>query len=189
MSPAILLLLPLLVASPPAVDPGSELADIYKAVHQAYLGPGHAIPGREAAGAYLLREWAGLGVSAPEESLLVAGFPGAPFVRVHLRPYRDRGGTIDSLLAAFLRSGTVPVDSGAFREAWQGVGASIRRGDLPFAPAAYDSLEALLSSLGYPAIHHSAAYAAAHRPAYRVVARREAERLLRSLPPLARPED
>lgn len=176
-----ILVVALLAGGPPWPEPESELQDLYKAIHQAYLGPGHAIPSREAAQDYLQREWGSLRASAPGETLVVWGIDEAPFVRIHLRPYRDRGGASDSILAAFLRSGEVPVDSAGFRSAWGEVRESIRRGTLPFTRAEFDSLDAFLASRGYPAVHHSAAYTAAHRPAYRVVGRAEADRLLRAL--------
>ncbi len=177
----ILVLVLLVLAGPLLEEPFAELQDLYKAVHQSFLGPEHAIPSREIAERYLRAEWAGLGPAAPGDTLLVTEIRGAPFVRLHLRGYRDRGGSIDSLLAAFLRSGAAPRDSARFRLTWEEVGERIRARGSRFEASAYDSLDARLSRLGYPAVHHSARYAAARRPAYRVVAREEAERLLRLL--------
>lgn len=155
--------------------------DLYKLLHQAYLGPGHAIPSREAAAAYLEREWAALEAAGPGEPLVEVLAEGAPFVRIHLRPFRDRGGTADSLLGAFLRSADVPIDSVSFKRAWSLARERIARGEIELSIAGYDSADAELRPLGFPAIHHSAAYQQHHRPAYRVVAAREVQRLQASL--------
>jgi hypothetical protein len=158
------------------------IEDLYKLLHQAYLGPGHAIPSREAAEAYLQSEWADLGAPEAGEPLIEVLAEGAPFVRVHLRPYRERGGTADSLLGAFLRSAAVAKDSVSFERAWGLARERIARGEIPLSIAVYDSAEAELRPLGYPAIHHSAAYQKHLRPAYRVIAAREAQRVQICLP-------
>jgi hypothetical protein len=159
------------------------IEDLYKLLHQAYMGPEHAIPSREAAAAYLQAEWADLGEPVTGEPLTEVLAEGAPFLRVHLRPYRAGGGTADSLLDAFVRSAAVPKDSVTFVRAWGLAGQRIARGEIPLSVAAYDSADAELRPLGYPAIHHSAAYESHFRPAYRVIAVHEAERLLNSLSP------
>jgi hypothetical protein len=156
--------------------------DLYKLLHQAYLGPGHAIPSREAAESYLRREWEGLGAARANEPLVETLAEGAPFLRVNLRPFRDRGGASDSLLDAFVRSASTPTDPAAFARAWGLARERIAWGEIPLRLADYDSLEARTRPLGYPAIHHSDCYDKRMTPAYRVVARREADRLLRDLP-------
>ncbi len=166
-----------MVWSVPADSGAFGIEDIYKLLHQAYLGPGHAIPSREEAAAYLRDEWAGLGEPRAGEPLLEVLVEGAPFVRLHMRPYRALGGTEDSLLAAFLRSATAPVDSVSFARAWSLARVRIDSGELPLSIAAYDSADAELRPLGYPAIHHSPAYQKRFQPAYRVIAAGEAERL------------
>jgi hypothetical protein len=154
-----------------------RVEDLYKLIHQAYLGPGHAIPSREAAATYLDREWREIGAALPGEPLIEVLAEGAPFVRVNLRPFRDQGGRIDSLLDAFVRSGSEKTDSVSFRLAWRLARLRIATGEIPLSVEAYDSLDAEVRPLGYPAIHHSATYQERFRPAYRVVAAREAQRL------------
>jgi hypothetical protein len=161
--------------------PDCGLEEIYKALHQAWRGPGHMAPSREMAGAYLAREWEGLEAAHPGEALVESLVAGAPFQRLNLRPFRDAGGSADSLLEAFLRSAAMPSDSAAFVRDWEAVGGACGRGELPITRAAFDSLDALARPAGYPAIHHSAAYAERYRPAYRVLARSEADRLVERL--------
>lgn len=157
------------------------IEDLYKLVHQAFLGPGHAIPSREAAESYLRSEWREMGEGPAGVPLIEALWKDAPFVRVHMRPYRDRGGSPDSLLEAFLRSGSIPIDSTGFRGAWGSARGLIARGKLPLSVAAYDTLDGELRAMGYPAIHHSGLYEEKARPAYRVVSKLEAERLRQGL--------
>lgn len=164
------------VASLPTVE------DAYKLLHQAYRGPDHAIHSPEAAAAWLREEWVSMGETRLGEALLESLLEVAPFVRVHLRPYRDLAGTPDSMLAAFLRSAEAPDDSLAFLQAWADLRGAIVEGRTPFTVSAYDTLDALAREHGYPAIHHSEAYRRSHAPAYRVLTRPEAKRLLRGLP-------
>jgi hypothetical protein len=166
-----------MTCSLPADTAFFRVEDLYKLIHHAYLGPGHAIPSREAAASYLDREWGEIGAALPGEPLIEVLAEGAPFVRVNLRPFRDQGGRIDSLLDAFVRSGSEKTDSVSFRLAWHLARLRIATGEIPLSVEAYDSLDAEVRPLGYPAIHHSAAYQERFRPAYRVVAAREAQRL------------
>lgn len=160
-------------------DSGSfGIEDLYKLLHQAYLGPGHAIPSREEAAAYLHDEWASLSGPLDGEPLLEVLAEGAPFVRLHMRPYRAQGGTEDSLLVAFLRSAATPVDSISFRRAWGLARARIEGGEIHLSLAAYDAADAELRPLGFPAIHHSPAYQRRFQPAYRVIGLPEAGQLL-----------
>jgi hypothetical protein len=172
------------VFSLPRPESGFGVEDLYKLLHQAFHGPGHAIPSRASADAYLREEWTTPGGSMDEEPLIEALLAGAPFVRVHLRPYRDRGGTAAALLEAFLRSAAIPTDPRAFVTAWLDAGRMIEAGRIPLDADAYRTLDAQAAAAGYPAIHHSAAYLERARPAYRVLARSEAEQLERELPDL-----
>jgi hypothetical protein len=168
--------------------PGCGLEDVYKALHQAWRGPGHMIPSREMASAYLRQEWEGLEPAREGEALVETLVIGSPFLRLNLRPFRDAGGSADSLLEAFLRSAAAPTDSVSFTRAWQAVGEGCERGEIPFSRATFDSIDALVRQAGYPAIHHSAAYTSRYRPAYRVLARLEANRLVEGLARRPRPD-
>ncbi len=161
--------------------PDCGLEDVYKALHQAWRGPGHMIPSREMASAYLNREWKGLESTREGETLAETLVIGSPFLRLNLRPFHDAGGSADSLLEAFLRSAAAPTDSASFARAWLAVGKRCESGEIPFSRAAFDSIDALVRPAGYPAIHHSAAYTSRYRPAYRVLTNKEADRLMASL--------
>ena len=226
-----------MMPAPPPAASGFRIEDLYKLLHQAYHGPGHAIPTAEAAAMSLRREWATLaamapevaargsaapGVAAPEvaapevpapevaapeeearevavsgpgseelppafplEPLIEIPTPDALFVRVHLRPYRNRGGTVEALLQAFLRSASTPTDPAAFRRSWQEAGELLSAGRWPAREGLrfedFAELDARARDAGHPAIHHSEEYLRRSDPAYRVVGRREAEALVRAL--------
>ncbi|MBM3287881.1 MAG: hypothetical protein FJY88_11105 [Candidatus Eisenbacteria bacterium] len=165
----------------PADTAAVGIEDLYKLLHQAYQGPGHAVPSREAASLYLREEWAELDPAGPDEELLDPLVQGSPFLRLNLRPFKDGGGSIDSLLDAFVRSAGAPIDSTGFARAWQSAASTIEGGGVPWSIDEYRRLDERVRPLGYPAIHHSDAYERRFRPAYRVLSRPEAERLIATL--------
>jgi hypothetical protein len=147
---------------------GSE--DLYKFLHQAVYGPGHAIPNPEAAAAWMDRELAGLGLPLEDERVCEALGGEPPLVRINLRPFVAGGGDPDLLVAEFVVSANLERGNSHRMEVVLSMAASYVQcaghGDLS------PELEALnneLAAQGYPAIHHSEAYLEAYRPAYRVV--------------------
>lgn len=150
--------------------PYASAEDLYKFLHQAVYGPGHAIPDRETAAAWLNREIEGLGPpfegEAPCEAL--GGEP--PLARVNLRPFVGRGADPGQLVDAFVSSAKEKRGSSRRMQTVLKLAASYvqcaGRGEL--APE-LKALTAELSEKGYPAIRHSEAYVEAYAPAYRVV--------------------
>jgi len=144
--------------------------DLYKFLHQAIYGPGHAIPNREAAADWMDRELDGLGPSLEGEpaSESLGGEP--PLVRVNLRPFVASGGDPDLLVDAFVASANHDRGNSRRMEVVLSLAASYvqcaGRGEL--SPE-LKALSTELAEQGYPAIHHSEAYVDAYRPAYRVV--------------------
>jgi hypothetical protein len=144
--------------------------DLYKFLHQAVYGPGHAIPNRESAAVWMEREIEDLGPPLEGElpCEVLGGEP--PLVRVNLRPFVASGGSADLLFEAFVASANL--ERGNSRR--MGVVLSLAasyvqcagRGEL--APE-LTTLTTELSKKDYPAIHHSEAYVEAYEPAYRVV--------------------
>ena len=164
-----------------ASDPETRIEDAYKWLFQAASGGEHAVPDEESARAWLRKEWASLGETAPGEPLLVPLRPDGALVRLNLRPYRDRGGSADALLAAFLRSARAfEPDPALFLESWTVLGKQLAARPLgPLNRAEWSRLDAAMKARGYPAVHHSDGFARARRPAYRVLTRDEAGALLR----------
>ncbi|MCW8985594.1 MAG: hypothetical protein OQK55_09640 [Thermoanaerobaculales bacterium] len=144
--------------------------DLYKFLHQAVFGPGHAIPNREAAASWLEREIENLDPLFDGELLCEALGGEPPLVRVNLRPFIANGGNSDELLDAFVASANLGRGTTRRMEAVLSLAASYvqcaGRGEL--APE-LKALSAELAEQDYPAIHHSEAYVEAYHPAYRVV--------------------
>lgn len=144
--------------------------DLYKFLHQAVYGPGHAIPNRKTTAAWLEREIDGLGLPLEGEMTCEALGGEPPLVRVNLRPFVARGADADQLLESFVASANLARGSSRRMEVVLALAASYvqcaGRGEL--APE-LKTLTAELAEQGYPAIHHSEAYVEAYRPAYRVV--------------------
>lgn len=153
-----------------AEHPQSEAADLYKFLHQALFGPGHAIPDAAAAASFLRREIASLGPARDAEAWC-APLGGDPsLVRVNLRPFLANGFDSDRLLRAFVDTANrVEGDPAEFEIAVSLVTDWLHdegRGELA---RGLQQLARDLRDEGYPAVHHSERYLAAYDPAYRVV--------------------
>jgi len=150
--------------------PMAGAEDLYKLLHQAVYGPGHAISSRAAAADWMEREIADLGPPLEGETPCepLGGEP--PSVRVNLRPFAASGGDSDALVDAFVASASRERGTGRRMEVVLKLAASYLgcagRGELT---PALEFLAAELRDRGFPAIHHSRAYIEAYRPAYRVV--------------------
>ena len=144
--------------------------DLYKFLHQAVYGPGHAISDREAAGAWMEREIESLDPPIEGELSCEALGGEPPLVRVNLRPFVVRGFDSDQLLEAFIASANLVRGNRRRMEVVLALAISYvqcaGRGEL--APD-LKALSTELADKGYPAVHHSEAYVEAYHPAYRVV--------------------
>lgn len=148
--------------------PGLGLEDIYKLLHQAALGPAHAVEALAARGR-LAQEAGELG-AGPDEPLVDPISPDGRLARVHLRPYLAQGRDLNTLADAFAetaRTWTPSIDKlakfcGCLGDLADAGGIACARTDV----VAYMNARA---AEGWPAVRHSAAYRAAWRPAYRVV--------------------
>ena len=144
--------------------------DLYKFLHQAVYGPGHAISDRETAEAWMEREIDSLDPPIEGELSCEALGGEPPLVRVNLRPFVADRGDPDLLLDAFVSSAESKRGESRRMTTVLSLAASYvqcaGRGEL--APELKE-LSAELAEKGYPAVHHSEAYVEAYHPAYRVV--------------------
>jgi hypothetical protein len=173
-----------LVQSHLARYPQSEILDVYKLLHQATFGPGHAIASKKAAREWLEQEVALL-MPPSQEPLTESIHPEGQIVRLYLRPYLEQGGKVNLLLDAFVRSADqVRPDAALMAQRWQVFDAACR------SEAAwtqrFDRHEVVLFSRvrqheNWPAVHHSPTYETAYHPKYRVLTRSEAESLCAKL--------
>lgn len=151
--------------------PGWLAPDLYKLIHQAALGSGHAVNQREEARARLEQELANLG-EGPDEPLLDPISPGGKLLRVHLRPLARLRLPPDALLEAFLA--TASRFKGQERVLKSYVIQAVELADHALVHIHLKDFTRylqLVSSAGYPAVHHSEEYTLTYRPAYRVVVR------------------
>lgn len=156
--------------------PAMEIDDVYKLVHQAVAGPGHAAPDSVLAARWLAKEIEEVGEPGgfPDERVLEPLRPDGGLVRVNLRPYLAAGGRAGPLLAAFLATADAVMPPPArladeFGAAWECLIAAAEGGLLALSAEAMRTRYTAAAAAGFPAIHHSPGYADAYRPAYRVV--------------------
>jgi len=149
--------------------PRLALADIYKLLHQAALGPGHAVKNAAAARAALVSEAADLG-DGPADPLLDPISPDGRLARIHLRAYVAARRDLDQLAEAFLQTAAgyagAPDKLAKFCAC---LGDLADAGGIPFSRAEVAAYFEPIIAQGYPVVHHSDAYRVAYRPAYRVV--------------------
>ncbi len=170
-----------LMADQMATHPGLAVSDLLKLLQQASLGAEHAVTDSAAVRQWMQREWADLG-PGPEVPLIEPlGDPGE-YVRINLRPWRDRGGDPDSLTERFLATARVVGDTTRLICAVDQALDAARRGLLPLSADSLAAASKAWQAAGFPAMHHSTAYEARYRPAYRVIARRLLPELLETLP-------
>src|SRR5579859_4487550 len=94
-----------------------DILDIYKLLHQAVFGPGHAIKSVKPAREWLERESEIL-QPAPVHPLLENIHPDQAIVRVHLRPYLAMKGSLSKLLDAFVESSKTVQGDAKTMDAW-----------------------------------------------------------------------
>lgn len=160
--------------------PASDIADVYKLLHQGVYGPGHSIPNKKLAREWLEHERDQV---QPDRSLpLVESIhPAGVMVRVHLRPYRAYETKVAPLMDAFVRSAQAVEGDASTLAAWWAIFAA------QVAPGGrwadrFDAREVALfghvrAEAQWAAVHHSPAFVRAYAPAYRVLTRDDAERL------------
>ena len=149
--------------------PEMQLADIYKLLHQAALGPAHAIESGDAI-ARLREEAASLVPSASADPVCDVISPDGRLARVHVRPYLAIGRDLDALATAFARTACEYAGSEDKLAKFCGcLGDLADAGGIPFIRANVETYMNARRDEGWPAVHHSDPYLAAYGPAYRVI--------------------
>ncbi|MEO8040634.1 MAG: hypothetical protein ABI794_17840 [Betaproteobacteria bacterium] len=148
--------------------PGFDLPDVYKLLHQAALGPAHAVEGATAR-ERLAQEAAALG-PGPHEPIVDPISPDGRLARIHLRPYAARGLMLDALADAFAQTAqTWPASIERLAKFCGCLGELADAGGIAFARTDVEAYMNARAAEGWPAIHHSPQFHAAWQPAYRVV--------------------
>ena len=152
--------------------PKIEILDIYKLLHQAVFGPGHAIKNQRAAREWLDRE-SELYVPNANEALVESVHPDGAIVRIHLRPYLAARGNLKTLLDGFIKSSKAVIGDPATLASWWGVfqNMTAEGGSLTglFDPRTIALIGRTRASEQWPASHHSPLFEQTYKPAYRVL--------------------
>lgn len=149
--------------------PRMALADIYKLLHQAALGPGHSVRDPDAARAALSSELLNVG-EGPAEPLVDPISPDGRLARIHLRPFLAAQYDPAQLADAFVRTAAGYAGSQDKLAKFCGcLGDLADAGGIPFSRAEVAAFFDPIAAQGYPVVRHSDAYRTAYRPAYRVV--------------------
>jgi hypothetical protein len=150
--------------------PRMEVTDVYKLLHQAAMGPEHAVQDAVSARTRLESEAAQLG-EGPSEPLADVISPDGSLARVHLRPYLAAGHALEALAEAFVRTARERTASpDKLAKFCACLGDLAAAGGMPQPKEAVEDYFTSIAERGYPVVHHSQAYRDAYRPAYRVVA-------------------
>lgn len=153
--------------------PQMALADVYKLLHQAAMGPGHVIDNEAKARAALREECARVAAAGGSHAdpALDPISPDGRLARAHLRAWIAAGRDLDALAEALLCTARdVPPDAEKLAKFCSCLGDLADAGGIPFARAEVEAFMGDLAARGYPALRHSPAYRDAYQPAYRVVA-------------------
>jgi hypothetical protein len=142
--------------------------DLYKLLYQAERGSEHALTDSRATSQWLEQELAHLG-PGPTEPLIDPIRADGQIVRIHLRPWLNKGLDPAVLVEAFLQTARQWQGSSTGLEAALHSAESMAE-ELGLPAMAVAECAARMKPLGFPAVHHSPTFEAEYRPAYRVVA-------------------
>jgi len=150
--------------------PRMQLEDIYKLLHQAAMGPEHAVDDQGAVRGRLLAEAQSL-AGGSEDAAVDPISPDGRLARVHLRPYLAGGGSLDDLASAFIGTAAAyPAAPDKLAKFCACLGDLATAGGIAFQRDVVERFFDDLKQRGYPAIRHSDTYRTLYQPAYRVVA-------------------
>ena len=150
--------------------PRMRVRDVYKLLYQGVFGVGH-IMGEDAIGR-LLEEAGRIDLQDhPWEPVIEPASVDGETVRVNLRPYLRRGGSLEGLYEAMKESSEVKGDPEEFMSLW-GLFKEFAEEHTGLDVETIQMYDEELREKGPEPRHHSAEYREAYYPAYRVVRRR-----------------
>ena len=151
--------------------PGLQLRDLFKYIYQSAFGCEHLVSNKDAALAYVNREYEALSAHSPT---LPDQLDGA-YSRVHLSSLTE-GLSPETFAKLFCLSAKKEPDGKVLLEQKLCVARELIAEEiLPLSLEDFDSKLIEWRAMGYPAVHHSEVFRTEYRPAYRVIADRYAE--------------
>ena len=164
-------------------DTDVRIEDAYKWLYQATRGGEHMAPSQAAAAEWLEKEWQSVGPTKKGEPLWEPLCPDSRIGRLHIRPFKERGGKAGDLVDAFLASSKAyRSETESFLGAWKRLGLTLKkRRTGNFRHSEWLRLDAEMREKNYPAIRHSSQYTGTRRPAYRVITADDRRRLIAAL--------
>lgn len=153
--------------------PELRLQDIYKSFFQDRFGPGHIIPSKAAAQAYLMRELSECKEEKDPMPVEPVGCEGR-YIRVSLYKLKSGEFKLEDYLEAFV-GGARPIAAEEY-EAWKTEWKHIADRAAAFGIKGYEEdrkeIDALLKEYdGNLVLHHSPEYNEAYEPHYRIIER------------------
>lgn len=160
--------------------PKSQIADVYKLVHQSVFGSSHAVAKKN-----YLNDWLEFEFThtrpAPADFLAESISVGGDWVRLHLRPYLAQGGQAAPLAEAMRQTVKANGGSADLMEArWQVVKELVRLGHLrgeTFTERETHLFGTAYAVRGWAVCHHSPAYLSTYFPKYFILTWAEADKL------------
>ena len=135
-----------------------QLDDVYKLLHQAALGSGHAVDDEAAALSRLEAEIAALG-DGPAEPAPDPISPDGQLARIHLRSFLAAGGDPAELHRAFVATARgYPASPEKLAKFCGCLGDLAGAGGIPFAQQDVVRYFEEIARAGYPVVHHSQAF-------------------------------
>lgn len=149
--------------------PKMQVQDLYKLLHQAALGNGHAVPDEATARNSLAAEMKIMG-EGPDEPLLDIISPEGSLSRLHLRPCFQAGINPNFILTAFLQTANKWDGSIQLLRSYGTAAAQLAETDKwEMKRFVIENYFATMEAQGFPVTHHSVVYREHYHPAYRVV--------------------
>lgn len=146
-----------------------SVQDVYKLIYQGVFGIEHLLSASIMAKRYLQNEWATIIAAVDEELIENISVSGAT-VRLNLRPYKFRKGSVNSLFAAMMQSTHQTPGAGEkILQLWNTFTRAVSENDLNFDLNELTKFDARVRSENFPPMHHSLLYRQSNHPAYRVL--------------------
>jgi hypothetical protein len=154
-----------------ALRPLGEPRDIYKLLYQGVMGPEHIISSPQAFADRLRDEWENLPMHMVNDPLCEPVRPDGELLRLNLRPFKAKGGSLDKLVTACLETAQHAWGTpGELQTVWTNLVETCHIFPLPgLSLTDLETFTTWLIEQGFPPVHHSETYRNAYRPAYRLV--------------------